>query len=487
VSNAVVKYKPQGAVLERYMASTKFVQIIRGPLGSGKTTGTAYKVFKLLCQQRASKEKIRRSRVAVIRNTYPDLTNTTIRDWRAVVPDGAGKMTMGHPPEMKLDFDLPDGTRVLAEVIFVALDKPDDVRKLRGMQLTFAWVNEFKEVPKAIIDMLTGRVDRYPRPGYSTYVGVIGDSNAWDQDHYLEKWQEAINDGEMEDYEIFVQPGAVLKRAGKWEVNPMAENLAVLKPDYYQRQIAGKKEDWIKVNLGNEIGYSYDGKPVHADYSDSYHTAPEILLPTSGRLVRVGMDFGLTPAALFWQRQADGQWWAFDELVCEDDSAAEFSTALKAMVADWDDKVPGLSWCYKGDPAGDERVQTDKNTVFQTLRANGIPAFPASTNDTSVRRDALDRPLTRTINGKPGLLVSPNCRTFRKGMAGAFQYKRVAIAGETERFRDVPDKNMFSHICEAAEYGLMDGGEHSVINAKRGPTLQNAIRPQKSDWSPFDV
>lgn len=482
--DAVVKWKPQGKVLERFVASRKFVKIIRGPLGSGKTTGTAFNVFQLICQQKANKMRERKSRVAVIRNTYPDLTNTTIRDWKAIVPDGAGVMTMGHPPEMKLDFDLPDGTRVLAEVIFVALDKPDDVKKLRGMQLTFAWVNEFKEVPKAIIDMLTGRVDRYPKPGYSNYVGVLGDSNAWDQDHYLEAWQEAINKGEMTDYEIFVQPPGVIKVNGKWEVNPGAENLSVLKPDYYQRQIAGKKEDWIKVNLGNEIGYAYDGKPVHGDYSDSYHCSPVVLTPVSGRVVRVGLDFGLTPAALFLQRQADGQWWAFDEIVCEDSSAEELATMLKAKVADWDAQVPGLSWMYRGDPAGDERVGTNKETAFIVLRANGVPAFPATSNDPTMRREAMDRPLTRTISGKPGMLVSPVCKMFRKGMAGAFCYKRVAIAGETERYRDVPDKNIYSHVCEAGEYALMDGGEHAVINARKGPAMQAAIHTQ-NNWDPY--
>lgn len=485
--DAVVRYKAQGLVLQMFMSSTKFVQVIRGPLGSGKTTGTAFKVFKLICQQKANQQGERKSRVAVVRNTYPDLTNTTIRDWRAVVPDGAGTMTMGHPPEMKLDFMLPDGTRVVAEVIFVALDKPDDVRKLRGMQLTFAWVNEFKEVPKPIIDMLTGRVDRYPRPGFSSWVGIVGDTNAWDSDHYLEQWAEAVRNGEMADYAFFVQPPAVIKVNGKWEVNPGAENLGVLKPDYYARQIAGKREDWIKVNLANEIGYAFDGKPVHPDYSDSYHCSPTLLVPTTGRVCRVGLDFGLTPAAALFQRQSDGQWWQFDEIALEDGDAEDLARELKAKVADWDAQVKGLSWVYRGDPSGDERQQTDSNTAFKVLRANGIPAHPASTNDPEIRRQALDRPLTRTIMGKPGFLISPNCKVSRKGLAGGFCYKRVPVAAGDDRYRDVPDKTIFSHVCEAGEYGLMDGGEHAVINPQGNKTAMQPAVQVKATWDPFSV
>lgn len=484
--NAVIRFRPPGPVAEAFMKSKKPFRIIRGPLGSGKTTATAIQVFKYICEQTASKAKVRTSRWVVVRNTYADLTNTTIRDWLSIVPDGAGVMTMGKPPEMKLDFDLPDGTTVKSEVIFLALDRPDDVRKLRGMQLTGAWVNEAKEIPKAIFDMLTGRIDRYPKPGYSSWVGVIGDTNAWDQDHPLEEWAEKIRQGDMPDYEFFVQPGAVRWVDVKWEVNPDAENLKVLHPEYYLRQIAGKKLDWIKVNLANEIGFSFDGKPVHPDYSDSMHCSPTILTPRA-RLVRVGFDWGLTPAAAFLQRQEDGQWWQFDEIVTDDASTEELAVLVKNRIADWNARVPGLTWMFRGDPAGDKRQDGDKSTNFTIMRMNDIPAFPASTNDPVIRRDALDRPLTRLIGGKPGFLISPNCTITRKGLSGAFCYKRMQIAGE-DRFRDVPDKTIESHICEAVEYALMDGGEHAVINAPMRtapPVRQQAA--QKPDWSPFDV
>jgi hypothetical protein len=478
---AVLKYRAQGPVLQQYLDSSDFVQIIRGPLGSGKTTCSAAKLFRLICEQRASKAGERRSRWAVIRNTYPDLKNTTIRDWRSVVPDNCGRFTMGAPPEHKLDFDLPDGTRVIAEVLFLALDKPDDVRKLRGMQLTGAYINEGKEIPKAVLDMVTGRVDRYPMPGYSSWVGVLLDTNAWDDDHWLEELDKLRLKGELPGYAFFVQPPGVIKVNGRWVVNPEAENLSVLKPDYYQRQIAGKREDWILVNLSNQIGISFDGKPVHPDYQESINGSKEELMPRPG-VVNVGLDFGRTPAAAFAQKQADGQWIVFDEVVTTDTGGPAFARELKAKEAEWKQRVPGLTFIRKGDPSGDDRRDTSDETYFQVLRANGVNATPCSTNEAQLRRDALDRPLQRLVKGKPGIVFSPRCKVLRRGLAGAWCHRRVEIAGQ-ERFKDEPDKNEWSHVCEALEYALLDAGEHGVINVPGSQQLTQPVVMQ--DWNPF--
>ena len=62
------------------------------------------------------------------------------------------------------------------------------------------------------------------------------------------------------------------------------------------------------------------------------------------------------------------------------------------------------------------------------------------------------------MDGKPAFMISPKCKTWRKGLAGGFCYKRKQVAGD-EKYHDEPDKNKYSHICEAGEYGMMAGGE----------------------------
>lgn len=478
--------QPQGATLAAYSAARNPVDIIRGPLAGGKTYESINKCLTLCIEQHASKhEGIRRTRGVVVRNTYPDLISTVVKDFREVIPESIGHMTMGHPPELNLDFDLEDGTRVIANIIFLALDKPEDVRKIRGLNTTWIYVNEVKEIARANFDMMTTRADRYPQIGWSKYAGVFGDTNAWDQDHWLEEIAQKIQSGEIMDWKIHVQPGGVIKVNGKWEVNPNAENPATVTTGYYQKALQGKREDWILVNLANEIGYSFNGKPVHPDYSDSRNVAPQNLIPKPG-IVYVGQDFGLTPAAVFWQRQPNGQWWGIDELVRFDMTNEKFAVELKAKCAEIRATVPGVTFVHIGDPSGDNRVGTDGRTTFQIYRLAGFSGIrAASSNDPQVRRDALTRPLTRLINGEPGLLLSPKMTFLRKALAGAWCYRRVQIGG-TERYKDEADKNEFSHVGEAAEYGLMDAGEHAIVNASGGPAWgQGSIHVPQTSWSPF--
>lgn len=492
-----IRHRPQGKVLGEYGRSRQPVDIIRGPLGGGKTYESIDKVLNLCMEQRASKDGIRRTRGVVVRNTYPDLISTVVKDFREVIPESIGHMTMGHPPELDLDFDLEDGTRVIANIMFLALDKEEDVRKIRGLNATWIYINELKEVAKANFDMCQARADRYPQIGWSKYAGVFADTNAWDQDHWLEEIAQKIARGEITDWKVHVQPPAVVKINGKWEVNrgqmpgiPRAENYVAVEKGYYQKILQGKREDWILVNLANQIGYSFDGKPVHPEYSDTRNVAPAKLIPTQYTPIFVGLDFGLTPAAVFWQRQANGQWWGIDELVSFDKPNSEFVVELKARVALWRSLVPGLTFKFIGDPAGDSRAQTDGRTTFQIYRLAGVPASPASSNDPQIRRDALTRPLTRTIEGgEPALLLSPHMKWLRKALAGAWCYRRVKVSG-TERYKDEAEKNEFSHVGEAAEYGLQDAGEHAVVNAggtaNWGRPNAPAIQPQGVIWTPFN-
>lgn len=488
-----IRYQPQGETLERFHLARDAFEFVMGPVGSGKTGAFVLKVLKLICEQPAVKIGVdsknrpvmcRRSRWIITRNTYLDLADTTIRDWREIVPDSMGRFLNSKPPEHRLRFRLEDGTYVESDVIFLALDRPDHVKKLRGIQATGAWMNEAKEQPKAIFDMLTVRVGRHPRAADSPpyWSGVLGDYNAPDEDHWLFNLEQQWREGLLPDYAFFIQPGAVRKEGDHWIVNPNAENLHNLKEGYYERIIQGKSEAWIKVNIANQYGFVMDGKPVHPQYNDEIHCAKEILLPVPGGEVIVGLDFGLTPAAAFLQRNSVGRWIAFDEVVCEDMGAERFAEELHAKMAEYEKFK--LSYTFRGDPSGDERAETDEESAFRVLRTNKIPAMPASTNDAALRRSALERPLMRMITGKPGILISPKCKILRKGLAGGFCYKRVQVASD-ERFRDVPDKNKFSHVVEACEYALLEGGEKATLPKPGSQTPTKTIR-FSGGGRPFD-
>jgi hypothetical protein len=173
------------------------------------------------------------------------------------------------------------------------------------------------------------------------------------------------------------------------------------------------------------------------------------------------LDFGLTPAALFSQRLADGRWIWFDEVVSEDMGITRFCIPLINKIQSYSShKFAPLF----GDPAGNTRMQTDEQTVFQVINAQlsnaRLPLYSlgAPSNDFMLRREAIGKACQRMIDGKPGFLVSPDLTVARKGLRGAYCFKRMKVVGD-EKYHDVPDKNKYSHVVEAGGYGMMGAGE----------------------------
>jgi hypothetical protein len=351
------------------------------------------------------------------------------------------------------------------------------------MELTGGWINEIKEVRKPIFDMLRGRVGRFPAmmDGGPTWFGVIADTQKPDEDHWLYRLaEEERPDG----WEIFDQPGGVLQTRDGWIPNPDAENLINLPPNYYENQLAGATDDWIKVMLANEYGFVRQGKPVYSEYSDSVHCRRD-LEPIPGLPIHVGCDFGLTPAAVIGQETASGQIRWLDELVTDDMGAYEFGEALtRKLNADpWrEHEIATLT----GDPAGNQKSPTDKETVFSVLNALGLPFQAATTNVFSMRREAVAVPLNRMIDGEPAFLISPKCKVTRKGMAGGYHYRRLRIA-ESEVYTDMPFKDMYSHPCEAGQYLNLGIGAGDYVVKPRGNTrARTANNPMQITEDPND-
>lgn len=483
-----IKYAPPGPTLRRFMRSKAFVRGIMGPIGGGKSAACTMELMRRAAEQKPDANGIRPTRFVITRNTYPQLKTTTINTFFDWVPRGIGHWREHGPPAFHITPH--DGCTLDIEVIFLALDRPDDVKDVLSLEITGAWVNEAREVPKAIIDALTGRVGRYPpkRRVAPTWAGIIMDTNGPDTDHWwyvlaendsstpegaqmirsLHEAEDALRAGGLLAptqplMEFFRQPGA---RTAK------PENIANLRAGYYQYAMAGKADDWVKVYIDAEYGFVREGKPVYPEFIDSVHVGPCEYV--KGWPVYVGLDFGLTPAATFRQRSPLGAWRVLDELVATDMGALNFARVLAPKIKEMVE--PGdLAGIY-GDPAGDARAQTDEVTVYEVLRANGITAQPAPSNDFVLRREAIAQSLGRMIDGKPGFMLDPRCRVLRKGMAGAYSYKRMRIGG-LDKFQDKPDKNVYSHVCDADQYGALGAGEGTELVRPQMPMRPMAPAP----------
>jgi len=70
------------------------------------------------------------------------------------------------------------------------------------------------------------------------------------------------------------------------------------------------------------------------------------------------------------------------------------------------------------DPAGTARSQTDEISCLGFGSGEGFEVTPASTNNFGGPQRAVVYFLTRTVDGKPALVVSPNARCSAKDLWG---------------------------------------------------------------------
>ena len=108
-----------------------------------------------------------------------------------------------------------------------------------------------------------------------------------------------------------------------------AENLPNLPPGYYLKAMAGKDEQWVRVYVHGTYGFVLDGKPVYPEYRDSVHCRSEGFAAIQRVPLLIGMDFGLTPAAVFGQTMPNGQWRKHSELVTDNMGIIRFAQEVK--------------------------------------------------------------------------------------------------------------------------------------------------------------
>lgn len=475
--------------LQEAAYSDAFFRIIHGPVGSGKSTYNCGEIMRRAMEQPVSPDGYRHTKWAIVRNTTPELKSTTIKTWQSVFPENrCGPIKWSSPINHHIvipssgptnEMDNPDfmpGIDCFVE--FLGMDRPKDVKKLLSWEGTGIWGNEMRELERSVVEAFTMRVGRYPSQAQTGvdcgWYGVLGDTNPSDEDHWLYELEMDAPAG----YEFFHQPPAVIRReeatfeytkddvieaAGiEWLVNPYAENLRNLPSGYYHRILPGKRLDWIRVYLEGKYGYVQDGKPVIPEYNDQIMSVASLPF-LKDRPLLWAADIGggtLQPAGILFQRHPRGMWLIHEEIICTDMGLDSFSRQVKHAVADLFPNVK-ISTGY-GDPAGATKDEIFEVMAFDHLRQQGLPIFPAPSNKPKMRVEAIRTPMGRMIDGKPGILIHKRCKVLRKGLSGAWQYRRLQVAGR-EVFADIPDKGDFSHVCDALGYGLLGGGEHRQI------------------------
>jgi len=462
-----------------YYLDESFVSLIIGPIGSGKTLGSILKLDRLMYDQEPDNDGIRRTRIAVIRNTTIELKDTTIKSFEGYYGDLL-KFNWGNLTALYEHDD------IRCEFLFRALDKPGDMKKLLSLEITYAYLNELRELPSEALENVTSRLGRYPTlitgPG-ATKQQCVADTNAFDNETWIYK---LFIENRPETWSLFIQPPALLEDNS---VNPEAENLKNLPYEYYRAQTLGKTKDYVDVMYKVKFIPLQTGKPVYPEYNDQLHCIrhEELGEPSRNRPLICGGDNGRWSGFLIGQMDPLGRLVVFDELVTDDVNLTSFSKIIEAHMKLHYAGYKFESWL---DPwAANTRGQVTDDTMFKVYNNANLMPRTSNTGSPVTMVEAVKTKFGQILVGQPSIIISDKCITLRKGLNGGYQYKRVNVSGE--KYADKPDKGKYSHVCNAFEF-LVDGTGasrelKSSNKAKEYLRLNGGASQGKSNnWSPYD-
>ena len=459
--------------LDDFFYSKKFISLSVGPVGSTKTTAGIMKILHHAAIMAPCKDGIRRSRAIWVRNTREQLRDTSIPDFLKWIPDGV----MGSFLKTEYKFVIKVGD-IECEVLFRGLDDANDTRRLLSLQASFFVFDEFREIHPDIYNAAQGRIGRYPDKmmngvGCKTDDGeqnmhLWGMTNPPDMDTF---WETLLIDP-PENVHVTIQPSGL---------SPEADWTKFLPDDYYDNLANGKTEDWIDVYIHAQFGKSLSGLPVFRSFDRAVHSSKEPLKPMySETPLIIGIDAGLTPAAVVGQVLYDGRLVVYDALVSDGMGALRFvREKLKPLLAN---KFPGRQVIVIIDPAAFQRAQTDERTVADIYKTEGFLVKPARTNSVAARIAAVEKFLTRVVDGKYGFMAdSTDANPLVQALAGKYRYKINTKGARDES----PEKSHpWSDIADAFQYLCLhaDGGE--TFGANLGNVeRKNVTKVSSGGWT----
>lgn len=429
-----------GPIARRFHADiTSRVKLLIGPFGTGKTSSAAFELIDLASNRVLPTKGKKRSRFAVVRNTYPELRDTTIKSYLDWFPP----LFFGTYNVQNKTYRLEYEDREI-EIIFKALDSPQDVRDLLSLELTGAHVDEAREIHEDVFKGLLGRVGRFPSvkdtAGRNPYIAppqVILTTNYPSTEHWL--YRDFVG-APIEGYAIYQQG--------------QEENKHNLRPNYYEdlERDYANRSDLLRTLVRGEWGVTVRGKLVYPEFRRDFHVSTSPLMPTRPVEVIRGWDnTGLSPAIVLTYINATGQWLIFKEFCFSDTGIMD---ATEAMILWCNQNLPeGCTYKDYADPAGTTRDSTKMSPADYIRKVgneygiginliDGIQTF-------KTRRESVAGRLTKVINGQPAMLIDPSCTRIIDGFDGGYSYKEIGNSGV---YQTEPQKNEYSHIHDAVQY-----------------------------------
>ena len=423
--------------LAPFHRSSARVRIVRGPIGSGKTTAMIAELLKLACEQEPDPEDgIRRTRMLVVRNTMPQLKTTCL----VSIMQFLRPIAEWRPSDSTVRIRFGD---VESDWLMLPLDSEQNIQRLLSLELTYCWVSEAREVDPDMVKNALSRCGRFPamNHGGATRYGLIAESNSFRTDS---PWFALLEDNLPDNWEYFVQPSALDSKAD-W--------LQYLPRDYYTDLIESNSPEWVEQYIENKYGESLDGQAVYKhSFTREFHVADNSLLPIPTMPIIVGMDFARWPAAVFCQVDPRGRLLVLAELEHENLGVEAFTSEyILPMLAS--DRFRSCPHYIVGDPSGVARSQIGEESVFDALKRLGLPAYPAMTNNIQPRLRAVEKYLQQQRDGGPAFLIDPSCHVLIQGFQSKYRYKKRSD-GQIDDTK--PDKiRPWADVHDALQYACL--------------------------------
>jgi hypothetical protein len=511
---------------EMVLNFTDGVQILAGPVGTGKTISLGLKLLVSALSIKPQEDGVRRTRFIVFRRRYGDLEASIAKDLGDIVAPGLFRMSSRKSPmygEMKFR---DERGPVECEVYFYAFETEADVAKIKSMKFTCGFGPEAQEhVSHKILKGVYERLGRYPT---NENIDVEDDATleynraiAWrlpnggdeqgpflaldinypSRHHWM--WNYMVGNNKVQPdtgrplravhrqppTHIFVPDkrldrgekgveGIYRGQSGAFVRNPEARRYIVHQGwQYWESLIREMMGDdaLIQQNILAEFGTASDGLPVYPVFADHRHVSETPLEYLVGVPVYIGADNGHNNAWIFMQKDpSNGVIRIVHEIVNVGAGAKTVKMAID------EDVLPYISQTLVPMGVQDIVVITDQaflqreggygNTQMDVLSDAGLVALPCPEKYTTPMRDIVTDQL-RTNK----ILVSLTCTWVTAAFSGEFKYKMKEGIKSSE-----PVKNDYSHPAEAAEIGIT-----GIIKPLSGKNRRRTGKGKYRNYSPI--
>lgn len=469
-----------GPVAEAFLMSSVPVAVLCGPRGSAKTTYLGKKTIYEGQSIRPGPDRVRRYTCGVWREKYVNLWDATIPSWWKLLPsDLAGSSWVGskpHPATQVIRFR-DDFGPIEITVRFRAFGEQADPDDTLGLESTDVILNQIDTLPEMLFTWLGAVVGRdpprellYPGEGDDFVYGKVwGDMNSPTPISWLYRdFYEHLKPG----YHLFRQPGGL---------EPDAENIEVVGRGYYNNliRINQHRRWWITINVHNRPGFKRDTDTPYATidgplWDDDAMMARETIEPEAMLPIVVGLDGGLTPAALYTQ-VVGGQARILAEIALERGGMRELADRMLEVEAKRFRGCEFHDYCDPSMTAGEDTAEkSDRGRLSEYL---GREVKPARTNDPDARWEAVREKMV-VKGGKPLLLVDPSCLVWRRGANGAYRFLSIKNQGSADRGNVA--KDFTTHVHDAGQAAALEWGGDAARKRRTDATAAIEKRRQEA-------